>query len=279
VVNRGQIGSVAAIGLAALAFYVPAASAGGFQRSDVLTSKAGGASVAGAAQSRTLSTNDLLNRIADDVTGATDMTVGVEDDPTEWASFFPPGVTAPDVLGFVYLDYAPLYHDILLSPDVYPAFAAWLTSGTPAGNEYNFAVAAMTLVHEAFHWRLNSGDESTVNACALEYLPYYLSSVNDFNVPETIEQTTTEEVPVVTTTTIPVKHVKVTKRRVKVHKKWVIRTRRKTTITYKTVTKTTYVSEPSTSEVSNPLFETIVADAADFYAHQPPPYNAGTCTV
>ncbi len=135
----------------------------------------------------------------------------------------------------------------------------------------------MDLVHESFHWRLMSGDESTVNACALKYLPYYLDS--DFNVPATITETTTRQVPVTTTRTVPVKHVKITKKRVKVHGKWTIRRVRTTTTVYVTKTTTTYQATPVATEVPNPLFQTITADAADFYAHQPPPYNSGICSI
>jgi hypothetical protein len=158
-------------------------------------------------------------------------------------------------------------------------FGTWFTAGIPGGSEYNFAIAAMTLVHESFHWRLNSGDESTVNACALKYLPLYLASATDFNVPATITQTTTQQVPVVTTTTVPVKVVKVTKKRVKLHGKWVVRTVRTSKTIFKTVTKTTYKSRTVTTEIPNPLYQTIIADASDFYVHQPRPYNAGTCPV
>lgn len=205
------------------------------------------------------------------------MNVLVEDDPIEWATFFPPGVDSANVLGFVSLSYAPLYHKIILAPAIYPAFASWFSTGTPQGNEYLFSVAVMSLIHESFHWRLMSGDESTVNACALKFFPYYVE--RDFSVPSTVSQTTTQDVPTTTTTTVPVTHIKVTKHRVKVRGKWVTKTKRTKVTTYVTKTQTTYVSQTVTTAVPNPLFQTLVADAADFYAHQPPPYNAGTCTV
>jgi hypothetical protein len=71
----------------------------------------------------------------------------------------------------------------------------------------------------------------------------------------------------------------VVKRCVKVHGKGVVRTKRTTFTTYTTETTTTYEPGPVTSTVANPLFQTLVADAASFYMQQPPPYNAGTCTV
>jgi flagellar basal body rod protein FlgC len=134
------------------------------------------------------------------------MSVLSEDDAGEWATFFPPGTDSENVIGFVMLGYPPLYHRIFLAPDVYSAFNSWFSAGTPPGNEYAFSVAAMTLIHESFHWRLVSGDESTVNACALKYFSYYLA--RDFDVPETVTQTTIQEVPVATTTRVPVTHLK-----------------------------------------------------------------------
>jgi hypothetical protein len=229
------------------------------------------------AAGKQLWTSDALNSVANDVAGTTDMTVWSEDDPTEWAGFFPPGTDSENVLGFVALEYPPLYHEIFLDPYVYSTFGSWFSTGTPQGNEFAFSVAALSLIHESFHWRLLSGDESTVNACALKYFPYYVAK--DFGVPETVTQTTTEVVPVTTTKSVPVVHLKVVKRRVKVHGKWVLRTKRTKFTTYTIETTTSYESRPVTSTVANPLFQTLVADAASFYTQQPPPYNAGTCTV
>jgi hypothetical protein len=181
------------------------------------------------------------------------------------------------VIGFVMFGYSPLYHKIFLAPAVYSAFNVWFSSGTPQGNEYAFSEAAMTLIHESFHWRLLSLDESTVNACALKYFPDYLAK--DFSVPELVTQTTMQEVPVTTTTRVPVTHIKVTKHRVRANGTWVVRIQRTTVTTYKTRTVTSYESHPVTSTVANPLFQTLVADASDFYSRQPPPYNAGVCSI
>jgi hypothetical protein len=230
---------------------------------------------AGAA-SRQLWTSTTLDRIANDVAGTTDMSVLSEDDAAEWATFLP-GTDSENVLGFVGLQVPFLYHKILLSPFVYSTFNTWGTTGTAQGNEYAFSVAAMSLIHESFHWRLFSGDESTVNACALKYFPDYIA--RDFNVPETVTQTTTQQVPVTTTTTVPVTHFKVIKRRVKMNGTWVMRRTLRAVTTYATKTVTSYESRPVTTTVPNPLFQTLVADASDFYAHQPPPYNAGVCSV
>lgn len=235
------------------------------------------AMAAATATSKQLWLSSTLDAIANDVVGTTDMKTLSEDDPAEWATFFPPDVDSHNVLGFTSLTFAPLYHVLLLSPYVESAFAMWFTAGTPTGNEYPFAIAGMTLVHEAFHWRLFSADESLVNACALKYFPYYLAK--DMNVPQTVTQTTTQQVPVTTTTQVPQTRTVVTRKRVKVKGKWTTRTTRKQVTTYVTKTTTTYETQTVTSNVPNALYNTIVADASDFYSHQPPPYNAGTCSV
>jgi hypothetical protein len=230
-----------------------------------------------AAAHKQLWVSDTLNAVANDVAGTTDMSVLSEDNAGEWATFFPPGTASENVGGFVILGYPPLYHRIFLAPVVYSTFSSWFSTGTAQGNEYAFSEAAMTLIHESFHWRLLSADESTVNACALKYFPDYLAK--DFNVPELVTQTTMQEVPVTTTTRVPVTHVKATKHRVRVNGVWVTRTRRTTVTTYKTQTVTSYESHPVTATVANPLFQTLVADASNFYSRQPPPYNSGVCSV
>lgn len=218
-----------------------------------------------------------LDVIANDIAGTADMRVYLHDDAAEWARFFPPEVNSANVLGFVMPDYAPMYHVIAIGPLGFSTFDSWLKSGTAVGNEFNFAVAAMTLIHEAFHWRLNSDDESTVNACALKFFPYLLAK--DFNIPETVTQTTTEHAAVATQVRIPVVKIKITKRRVKVNDKWVVRITRKRVTVYVIKTTTTYEPRLVTATVPNPLFQTLVTDAGFFYSHQPPPYNAGTCIV
>jgi hypothetical protein len=232
-------------------------------------------------QAASLWKSDTLNAIADDIVGANDMLVAAEDDPVEWASFL--GTDSEDVLGFVILEPpgAPLYHLIALAPYTYPVFNSWLSSDLSpesfAGNEFTFAVSAMTLIHESFHWRLLSGDESAVNACALKYFPYYVAK--DFNVPATITETTTQSTPVTTTTRVPVKHVTVKQRRVRVNGRWTTHTVRKTVTTYVTRTSTTYVNQQVTTTEANPLYQTLVDDSIAFYQQQPPPYNSGTCPV
>jgi hypothetical protein len=113
------------------------------------------------------------------------------------------------------------------------------------------AVAIMSLTHEAYHQRLTSLDESRVNACALKAFPDVLT--REFGVPPTV--TSANRVP---------SRVRV-RFRVRSHHRWVFRYR------WKTVWRTVTSTAPSS------VFNEYVADAQDFYSHQPPPYNAGTC--
>jgi len=271
------VSAVLVAATAVLGFGAATARAAGYARVDAFRAAPTVLAAGHPTSAQQLWHSDKLNQIANDIVGANDMVVASEDDPAEWASFFPPGTDSENVLGFVILGDPSFYHLIFLSPDVYQVFSNWQSTGTTQGNEYPFAVAAMSLVHEAFHWRLDSGDESTVNACALKYLPTYLPT--EFGVAPTITQTTTQQVPVTNTTTKPVKHVKYVNKRVKVHGKWTTKRVRVTTTTYTTVTSTTYESQTVTANVPNPEFQTILADANDFYVNQPPPYNAGTCSV
>jgi hypothetical protein len=219
---------------------------------------------------------DRIDAISVDVSGFGDMHVAFDDNADEWATIL--GPNSVNVLGFMSFYYPTAFHRIFIGPRVYQAFVAYFTAGsTPTGNEYEFSIALMTLIHESFHWRLNSADESTVNACALKWFGYYL--IRDFNIQQTIEQQGTEEVPVETTTEVPVVHVRIVQKRVKVNGEWVTRPKRITTTTYRTETTTSYETRVVVTTVPNPLYTLILTDAATFYAQQPPPYNAGTCSV
>lgn len=224
-----------------------------------------------------LHASTALDAIANDIVGATDMVVALEDDPAEWQSFLGPEAT--EVLGFVMFQPppSPLYHAILLGPDSYPTWVAWFSSGSPAGNESEFAIAAMTLIHESYHWKLLSTDESAVNACAIRDFGYYVSK--NFNVPATLTQTTTQRVPRQVTKQVRVTRSVTVKRRVKVKGRWTTRTKRVRVTTYVPRTTTVYVTTTTQTTVANPLFQTLVADAQSFYNGQPPPYNSGTCPV
>jgi hypothetical protein len=244
-----------------------------------------GTTTDGAAPPQTRFAQDLVGRqlhgdarldaIANDIVGTNDMVVALEDDPFEWSSFL--GFDSEDVLGFVVFQQAPspLYHAVLLSPQEYPTWTSWLATGTPVGNEAQFAMAAMTLIHESYHWKLLSGDESAVNACALRDFGYYIA--RDFGVSATVTHTTTEQVATRVTKRVLVTKFVVKKKRVKIHGKWVIRSVRQRVKAY--VKKTVTVSVPRTVEttVANPLYDTLVSDARAFYDSQPPPYNAGSC--
>jgi hypothetical protein len=216
-----------------------------------------------------------LNGIADDIVTASDMNVAVEDDPVEWARLA--GPQSDQVLGFVEFlaPPSPYYHAILLSPQTYQAWQSWLSSGSPAGNEYPFAVAALTLIHESYHWKLMSGDESAVNACAIRDFGYWIAK--DFNVPATIPETITQQVPHSVIRAVPTTKVVTVKKQVKLNGKWVVRKVRQRVRTYVTKTVTTYTTQTSQTTAANPEYQTLVADAHSFYASQPPPYNAGSC--
>lgn len=216
-----------------------------------------------------------LDLIADDIVGTTDMMVALEDDPVEWASFI--GADSTDVLGFVIFQPppSPLYHAILLAPALDQTFVDWLSSGTPAGNEQMFAEAAMSLIHESYHWKLLSGDESSVNACALRDFGYYIAK--DFAVPATITQMTTQQVAKRITKRIAVTKLVVKKKRVKLNGRWVTRKVRQHVKRYVLKTTTVHVPRSVQTTVANPLYDTLVADAQAFYNSQPPPYNAGSC--
>lgn len=230
------------------------------------------------------------DQIGEDISGLSDLHVQMEDDPGEWSSI-ESAVGVPDgesLLGFATITAPPgdaLYHQIFLSPQVTLSLAGTLAlNPTGAGTSMiwdriddgtlsydDAAIAILTLIHEAYHYRLDSGDESRVNACALRDMPTYLSS--EFHIPQTI--TTTVQVPQTVTTTkqVPyfvtvVTHRKVRGRLVAVRK----RIRR-----YKSVvtTTTTMVSQQQTEE--NPVFDGIMAAATAFRLTQPPPYNSGDC--
>jgi hypothetical protein len=115
------------------------------------------------------------------------------------------------------------------------------------------AYAILVLIHEAYHYRLNSGDEGRVNACALRDFPTVLTK--QFGISPT--KTRVDTMP---------RWVKVWYR-VKVRGHWVKRYRWKV-IYDKTVTTT----------VENEVFTRLVNSAKFQYSQEPPPYNSGTCS-
>jgi hypothetical protein len=206
------------------------------------------------ASSKQLSSSQRVDEIGSNIAGTSVQVLG-EDDWNEWASFLP-GVDSRVVLGVTY-PFAPsssvLFHKIFINPDLWPMLSQAAVRGAEGSgsSRYMTAMAIMTLTHEACHQRLTSLDQSRVNACAIKAFPDVLS--REFGVQPTV--TTVNKVP----SQVRVRY------RVRSHHRWVYRYR------WKTVWRTV------TSTAPNAVFDEYVADAQDFYSHQPPPYNAGTC--
>jgi hypothetical protein len=206
------------------------------------------------ASSKQLWYSARVDQIAGNIAGKSVQVLG-EDDWNEWASFLP-GEDPRAVLGFTYPlagSSSVLYHKIFINPDLWPMLSNAAVSGAErsGSSRYMTAVAIMSLTHEAYHQRLISLDESRVNACALKAFPEVLS--REFGVQPTV--TTSKSVP----SQVRIRY------RVRYHHRWVYRYRWKT------------VWRSVTSTAPNSVFNEYVADAQDFYNHQPPPYNAGTC--
>jgi hypothetical protein len=206
------------------------------------------------ASSKQLWYSARVDEIAGNIAGKSVQVLG-EDDWNEWASFLP-GEDPRAVLGFTYPlagSSSVLYHKIFINPDLWPMLSNAAVSGAErsGSSRYMTAVAIMSLTHEAYHQRLISLDESRVNACALKAFSEVLS--REFGVQPTV--TTSNSVP----SQVRIRY------RVRYHHRWVYRYRWKT------------VWRSVTSTAPNSVFNEYVADAQDFYSHQPPPYNAGTC--
>jgi hypothetical protein len=201
----------------------------------------------------TLYGSSFLDSLASGVSGW-GLTTALEDDPVEWAYLF--GMDT-NVAGFVRLlatsPTDPYYHRIFLGPVPTVTFLKWF--GKQPVTYYEAAVALMTVVHEADHYRLFSADEGRVNACALQEFPSVLQTY--FQVSPT------------TTTTAAVK-------KVVWRKKWAWAHRHGRRVRVKKRVRrvvVTYVQQT----VENPEFSNFVQAAQQFYASQPPPYNTGTC--
>jgi hypothetical protein len=206
------------------------------------------------ASSKQLSDSLGVDQIGSNVAGKSVQVLG-EDDWSEWASFLP-GDDPRAVLGFTYplVDSSSvLYQKIFINPDLWPTLSKAAVNGAEGSgsSRYTTAVAIMSLTHEAYHQRLTSLDESRVNACALKAFPDALS--REFGVQPTV--TTKRSVP----SQVRVRY------RMRYHHRWVYRYR------WKTVVRSVRSTAP------NPAYQEYLADAQDFYNHQPPPYNAGTC--
>jgi hypothetical protein len=143
-----------------------------------------------------------------------------------------------------------LYRTVWFAPEIHD-----ILSNLSAHSYYEVGMAFLTIDHEGMHWRLFSGDEGRVNACALKDLPRFLTV--DFGIPATTTQTVS----------VPQQYRVKVRYRAKVHGRYVWR--------YRYVWRTRYVDQQQT--VANPLITNIVNGATAFVHDQPYPYNAGTC--
>jgi hypothetical protein len=234
-----------------------------------------------AAAAKTVWTSQTYAPLVQEMSGVPDEQLDLEDDATDWLAVTQ-SPDAADILGFT----CPFdltvgdvcYHRIFVAPLVtqqlygtipistsgtYQPIWARLQSGTE--DPFDGAMAIMTLIHEAYHNRLQSSDESLVNTCALRDFGYWLSK--DFQVPATVT----------TTTNVQSRQAHRKRTRLRHHRR--VHGRMRTWYTHKWVTRYRTVTVPQTAESPNPLYGTLVADAEAFYNSQPPPYNAGTCTA
>jgi hypothetical protein len=119
-----------------------------------------------------------------------------EDDYNEWGSILYPEDPYA-VLGFTSIyepSSSPLYHVIFLAPPIWSTLDQIDSGGIDSVPRADAARAILTLIHEAYHQRLYSGDESRVNACALGDFGSTIQS--QFGVSPTVEQIVTT--PIVT---------------------------------------------------------------------------------
>ena len=195
-----------------------------------------------ATASATLQHDPRLDAVATDVAGFP-LTVYGEDDPAAWAADAAGGASS-DPTGFTYLDRPVVY----LSPPMWAALESVEGSGVTLPFSIDVPLAILTLIHESDHQRLHSADEGRVEACAIAAFPSVLS--RDFGIPATV--TTTR------------RRVVYSRRRVKVHGRYV--TRR--------VARTVSTSVPS----ANPIYALLVQEAQEIYATEPPPYSTGVCS-
>ena len=234
-----------------------------------------------AASTKTVWTSLTYAPLVQGMSGIADEQFVLEDDATEWQTVTG-AADAANILGFTCpFDLSvgdPCYHTIFVAPIVtqqlygttplsasatYQPIWTRLQSGTQ-DPRYG-AMAIMTLIHEAYHNRLQSSDESAVNACALRDFGYWLST--DFRIPSTV------------TTTTYAQSRKAYRKRIRIEHHRRVSGRMRTWYTHKRVTRYRTVMVPQTAETPNPLYVTLVADAQAFYSSQPPPYNSGTCTA
>ena len=194
------------------------------------------------AASATLQHDPRLDAVATDVAGFP-LTVYGEDDPAAWAQESA-GMSVVDPTGFTRIDQPVVY----LAPPMWSALEQVETTGVQLPFSLDVPFAILTIVHEAEHQRMRSTDEGRVNACAIAAFPSVLS--RDFGIPATV--TTTR------------RRVVYSRRRVRVHGRYV--TRR--------VSRTVSTSVTS----ANPIYVLLVQEAQEIYATEPPPYSTGVCS-
>jgi hypothetical protein len=219
--------------------------------------------------------SDHINAVASDVAGFP-LEADMEDNWSEWVAEIAAGGGDPSIAGsvlgftatfaspgdYIWWNYGArsvfLYHRVFLSPRVYGELTLIERQGitnAASADLLGTTEGLLALVHESTHQRLHSGDESRVNACAVQELPDVLT--RDYALPATV-----------TTTSLVAQQYRVlVTRRVRVHRRWVLRKRY--------VTRTRYVDVTTTSP--NPVFTSIVNAVLWYRANQPAPYNTGTC--
>lgn len=223
------------------------------------------------AAEKTLWYDDTYDGIARTISGVSDIRVLMEDDPNVWAAN-----TDPGVLGFVCIYCGPgdgRYHRIFVAPSVATALGLqahvhwWDTLGNNPAPSRETVFALIAFVHESYHWRLLSTDESRVQACAIRDLPFWLE--NQFHVPSTVQQTQTVPQEVTRDVRTSYRALKKVKRKGKWVWVWVKRYQ------WETVTETVYVQQTVT--LPNPVYAGVVNAANAIHAAEAPPYSGGTC--
>ena len=201
------------------------------------------------------------------------MTLVMEDNPADWVARSGNART----LGFVCIIAYPghwCYHRIFVAPPISTALGlqsqryVWDMINGGLVSPFDAALAVIAVIHESYHYRLFSRDESRVQACTIRDFPVWLESA--FRVPRTVQQTQT--MPQVVQEQVRQRYrVRVWVRRngsrVRV---WVTRYR------WVTLEKTVYVQRVVT--VANPIFDGLVRTANAIHAAEAPPYGGGTCS-
>lgn len=217
---------------------------------------------------------DAYDQIARNISGVGDLSLLMEDDNAEWAFLTD---NRPGALGFVCILAPPghwCYHRIFLAPRISTALGLqsqrylWdlLNGGLVPPFEATLAVIAV--IHESYHYRLASVDESRVQACTIRDFPVLLES--QFRIPRTVQQLQTVPQVVQERVRQPYRVRAWVRRNGKRVRVWVTRYR------WITVEKTVNVQQAVT--VPNPIFETLVSTANAIHAAEPPPYGGGTCS-